>query len=50
VSDTFPRHLSGIFEYEQNVNAITTDDIKNVANKLLSGDNVITAILYPQKK
>jgi zinc protease len=39
-----------IFEYEQNVNAITTDDIKNVANKLLSGDNVITAILYPQKK
>jgi len=39
-----------IFEYEQNVNAITTDDIKNVANKLLSGDNVITAVLYPAKK
>ena len=39
-----------IFEYEQNVNAITTDDIKNVANKLLSGDNVVTAVLYPEKK
>ncbi len=39
-----------IFDYEQNVNAITTDDIKNVANKLLNGDNVITAILYPEKK
>lgn len=39
-----------IFEYEQNVNAITPDDIKNVANRLLKGDNVITAILYPEKK
>lgn len=39
-----------IFEYEQNVNAITTDDIKNTANKLLTGENVITAILYPEKK
>ncbi len=39
-----------IFEYEQNVNAITADDIKNTANKLLTGDNVITAILYPAKK
>ncbi len=39
-----------IFDYEQNVNAITTDDIKNVANKLLSGSNVITAVLYPEKK
>jgi len=39
-----------IFEYEQNVNAITTEDIKITANKLLSGNNVITAILYPEKK
>ena len=39
-----------IFNYEQNVNAITTDDIKNTANKLLSGENVITAVLYPEKK
>ncbi|MEO8710899.1 MAG: insulinase family protein, partial [Parafilimonas sp.] len=39
-----------IFDYEQNVNAITTDDIKNAANKLLAGDNVVTAILYPEKK
>lgn len=39
-----------IFDYEQNVNTITTDDIKNVANKLLNGDNVITAVLYPEKK
>jgi zinc protease len=39
-----------IFNYEQNVNAITTDDIKNTANKLLSGTNVITAVLYPEKK
>lgn len=39
-----------IFEYEQNVNALTTDDIKRAANQLLTGDNVITAILYPEKK
>ena len=39
-----------IFNYEQNVNAITTDDIKNTANKLLTGDNVITGVLYPEKK
>lgn len=39
-----------IFDYEQNVNAITTDDIKNAANQLLKGQNVITAVLYPEKK
>ena len=39
-----------IFEYEANVNALTTDDIKRTANQLLNGDNVITAILYPEKK
>ncbi|MEP6468010.1 MAG: insulinase family protein, partial [Parafilimonas sp.] len=39
-----------IFNYEQNVNALTTDDIKNAANKLLGGDNVLTAVLYPAKK
>jgi len=39
-----------IFNYEQNVNALTTDDIKLAANKLLNGTNVITAVLYPEKK
>ena len=39
-----------IFDYEQNVNALTTDDIKLAANKLLNGDNVVTAVLYPSKK
>ena len=39
-----------IFEYETNVNALTVDDIKRTANQLLTGDNVITAILYPEKK
>ncbi|HVX28334.1 MAG TPA: insulinase family protein [Parafilimonas sp.] len=39
-----------IFDYEQNVNTLTTDDIKNAANKLLTGQNVITAVLYPEKK
>lgn len=39
-----------IFDYEKNVNALTTDDIKSAANLLLKGENVITAILYPEKK
>ncbi len=39
-----------IFEYEQNVKALTPDDIKRTANQLLTGDNVITAVLYPEKK
>ncbi len=39
-----------IFEYEKNVNALTADDIKLAANKLLKDDNVLTAILYPEKK
>lgn len=39
-----------IFDYEQNVKAITSDDIKRTANELLTGDNVITAVLYPEKK
>ena len=39
-----------IFEYEKNVTALTTDDIKNTANKLLTGENVVTAVLYPEKK
>jgi len=39
-----------IFDYEQNVNAITTEDIKLIANKLLNGNNVVTAVLYPEKK
>ena len=39
-----------IFDYEQNVKALTPDDIKRTANELLKGDNVITAVLYPEKK
>lgn len=39
-----------IFNYEQDVNALTTEDIKSAANKLLTGENVITAVLYPEKK
>ncbi len=39
-----------IFEYEQNINALTVDDIKLAANKLLKDDNVLSAILYPAKK
>ena len=39
-----------IFEYEQNVNSITKDDIKAAANQLLNGQNVLTAVLYPEKK
>jgi len=39
-----------LFSGYQNVNAITIDDIKNTANKLLTGENVVTAILYPEKK
>ena len=34
--------------YENLVNALTTDDIKAVANQLFNGKNVITAVLYPQ--
>ncbi|MBS1746057.1 MAG: insulinase family protein [Bacteroidetes bacterium] len=39
-----------IFDYDKNVNAITTDDIKKVANELLTGENVLTGVLYPEDK
>lgn len=39
----------GIFEYEQMVNALTTDDIKATANQLFDDKNVIKAVLYPEK-
>jgi zinc protease len=39
-----------IFDYDKNVNAITADDIKKVANELLTGENVLTAVLYPEEK
>ena len=39
-----------IFDYEKNVNALTTDDIKSVANLLFDGKNVLQAVLYPEKK
>jgi len=34
--------------YESLVNALTKEDIKNVANLLFNGKNVLTAILYPE--
>ncbi len=39
-----------VLDYEKLVNAITADDIKTVANQLLSGANVFQAVLYPEKK
>ena len=38
-----------IFDYEKNVNALTTDDIKAAANLLFDGKNVLQAVLYPEK-
>jgi zinc protease len=35
-------------KYETFVNALTTKDIKDVANLLFSGKNVLTAVLYPE--
>ncbi|MGC4037853.1 MAG: insulinase family protein [Chitinophagaceae bacterium] len=37
-----------IFDYEKNVNALTTDDIKSAANLLFDGKNVLKAVLYPE--
>ena len=37
-----------IFDYEKNVNALTTDDIKAAANLLFDGKNVLQAVLYPE--
>jgi zinc protease len=34
--------------YESIVNALTTSDIKSVANLLFNGKNVLTAVLYPE--
>ena len=34
-----------IFDYEKNVNALTTDDIKAAANLLFDGKNVLQAVL-----
>ncbi len=38
-----------IFDYEKLVNAITTDDLKAVANQLFDGKNVLQGVLYPEK-
>ena len=40
---------SGIFDYEKNVNALTVDDIKQTANLLLNGKNIVKGELYPKK-
>ena len=37
------------FDYEKIVNAVTGDQIKEAANLLLSGKNVVRATLYPEK-
>lgn len=39
-----------IFNYEKLVNAVTIDDIKKAANTLFDGKNVVSAVLYPEKK
>lgn len=39
-----------ILDYENLVNAITADDIKNVANQLFDGKNVFQAVLLPENK
>jgi zinc protease len=38
-----------IFSYEKRVNALTTDDVKAAANQLFNGENVLQAVLYPEK-
>lgn len=38
-----------VFQYEQLVNKLTTDDIKQTANLLFDGKNVFEAILLPEK-
>lgn len=39
-----------IFDYEMLVNAINIDDIKTTANQLINNNNVLQAVLYPEKK
>ena len=41
--------LQRIYDYERLVNAITTDDLKSTANLLFNGQNVLQAILEPEK-
>ncbi|MGI8950544.1 MAG: M16 family metallopeptidase [Chitinophagaceae bacterium] len=38
-----------IFDFEKNVNALTIDDIKTIANQLFDNKNVLQAVLYPEK-
>jgi zinc protease len=45
-SDNDPQRY---FDYEKIVNAVTGDQIKEAANLLLSGKNVVRATLYPEK-
>jgi zinc protease len=40
--------LNNVVNYESNVNALTTDDVKAVANKYLKG-GYIKAILLPEE-
>jgi predicted Zn-dependent peptidase len=36
-------------EYESVVNAVTAEQIREIANQMLSGENTFKAILYPEK-
>lgn len=38
-----------ILSYEKRVDALTVKDLKDAANKYLSGQNFIQAVLYPEK-
>ena len=50
-SFTFPGDDPKYFiEYEKYVNALTAKSIQDAANLLLTGNNVLTAILRPEKK
>ena len=50
-SFTFPGDDPKYFiEYEKYVNALTPKGIQDAANLLLTGKNVVTAILRPEKK
>ncbi len=44
------REQDRVLNYEQYVNKLTPADIKETANKLFSGNNQFTAILYPEQQ
>ncbi len=46
-SDNDPQRITN---YEKIVSAVTIADIKQAANKLFDGKNIVNAVLYPEKK